>query len=175
MSAATFHTQSSIRLTSILTVAAVTALALAAPRVAQSAPETNPFAALHGSWSGGGVIKKSNGTSERIRCRSSYEHAGPVGLELRLRCASDSYNFDLGASVMYENGMIMGSWMEASRNVTGTIQGRSIGNGRQIQVIAQSAAFSASLNMTTRGNSQSVVILSPGSEVPEVNIALERR
>jgi hypothetical protein len=175
MSAAIHYTQFSIRLASVLTAIAVVALALVAPRAAQSAPETNPFAALHGSWSGNGVIKKSNGTSERIRCRSTYEHTGPVGLELRLRCASDSYNFDLGASVTYENGAISGSWMEVSRNVTGTIQGRSLGNGRQIQAVAQSAAFSASLTLTTRGNSQSVVILSPGSEVPEVNVALERR
>ena len=122
-----------------------------------------------------GVIKKSNGTSERIRCRSSYEHAGAVGLELRLRCASDSYNFDLSANVTYEGGMFMGTWMETSRNVTGTIQGRSIGGGRQIQAVAQSAALSASLSVNTRGNSQSVVIQSPGSEVSEVAVTLERR
>lgn len=169
------HTGSSLRRLSAWAATAAMIVALSAPFAAQAAPEANPFAALHGNWSGSGVIKKSNGASERIRCRANYEHAGPAVLDLRLRCASDSYNFDLTARVMYDDGAISGSWMEASRNVTGTVQGRSLASGRQIQVIAQSAAFSASLSLTTRGDRQLVVILSPGSEVPEVNIALEKR
>ncbi len=144
-----------------------------APRVAMSAPE-GPFAALHGNWSGGGVIKKSNGSSERIRCRANYDSAA-ASLKLRLRCASDSYNFDLGASVNYEGGAISGTWSEASRGVTGSIQGRSNNNGRQVQALAQAAAFSANLTLTTRADRQSVLILAPGTEVPEVSITLDRR
>jgi hypothetical protein len=103
-------------------VATIVALILAgtASRPAYSAAE-HPFSALAGSWSGGGVIKKANGSSERIRCRSNYDPAGSSQLNLRLRCASDSYNFDLSANVSYQGGPISGSWSEASRNVGGSI------------------------------------------------------
>jgi hypothetical protein len=161
--------------TSALKLAAVAAVVLwgAAPRTALSAE--GPFSALHGSWSGGGLIKKSNGTSERIRCRSNYEGGNGPTLQLRLRCASDSYNFDLNANVSYEGGPISGSWSEATRSVNGTIQGRSSNNGRQVQAIAQAIGFTANLTLTTRGDKQSVLILSPGAEVPEVTITLDKR
>jgi hypothetical protein len=147
----------------------------AAPRAAQSAPGSGPFSALLGSWSGSGVIKKSNGASERIRCRSAYEPVATVSLKLQLRCASDSYNFDLTATVTYDDGPISGVWSESTRNVNGTIQGHSNNNGLQIQAVAQSAAFTANLTLTTRGNRQLVQILSRGTEVPEVSMTLEKR
>jgi hypothetical protein len=152
---------------------AVAVLMTAAPRAALSAAE-GPFSALHGNWSGGGTIKKADGGSERIRCRSSYDPSGAASLQLRLRCASDSYNFDLSAKVNYEGGAISGTWSEASRGVTGNIQGHSNNNGRQVTAVAQAAAFSANLTLTTRDARQSVLILSPGSPVPEVSITLER-
>jgi len=157
-------------------MAAVAATAMmlvtALPRQASSAE--HPFSALAGSWSGGGVIKKSNGSSERIRCRSTYEPVGGAQLALRLRCASDSYNFDLTANVVYEGGAIGGSWSEASRSVSGNISGRANPNGSQIQAAAQAAGFNANLSISTRGGRQSVVIVSPGSEVSEVSVAMER-
>jgi hypothetical protein len=157
--------------------AAAVMLLLAAMSPARSAPEPHPFSALTGTWSGNGTIKKSNGTSERIRCRSIYEPAGGSQLQLRLRCASDSYNFDLKANVFYEGGAggaISGIWSEAGRNVNGSIQGHSTGYGRQIQVIVQTLAFTSNLTLNTRGEKQSILIVSPGSEVAEVAIMLEK-
>jgi hypothetical protein len=155
--------------------AAVAGLLLlgAGARDAQSQP--GPFSALHGSWSGGGTIKKSNGSSERIRCRSAFETTGAGNLSLRLRCASDSYNFDLSANVAYQGGEISGSWQESSRNVTGGISGRSAGEGRQVQAIAQAPGVTSNITLTTRGNHQSVLILTPGAEVPEITVSLEKK
>jgi hypothetical protein len=158
-----------------LAAAAAVLLMAVAPRAAQSAPESAPFSALQGTWLGSGVIKKSNGTTERIRCRSAYQAAGIASLQLGLRCASDSYNFDLAATVTSDGGPISGVWSEATHNINGTIQGRSNSNGRQVQAVAQSLGFTANLTLTTRGDRQSIVILSPGTEVPEVSIALEKR
>jgi hypothetical protein len=146
-----------------------------AGRTAQSEAEAGPFSALYGTWSGAGVIKKSNGTNERIRCRSSDERAGATSLHLRLRCASDGYNFDLTATVIDEGGPISGVWSETTRNANGSLQGRSGSNGRQVQVVAQGPAFTANLTLTTRGNKQSILILSPGTEVPEVSITLDKQ
>lgn len=161
----------------IFGIAAVAAMAAmltgVAPRTASSAE--HPFSALTGSWNGGGVIKKTNGGSERIRCRSTYEPVGGTQLTLRLRCASDSYNFDLAANVAYEGGSISGTWTEASRNVNGNISGRSNGNGSVIQAFTQAVGFNANLSISTRGARQSVLILAPGSEVSEVSVTMERR
>jgi hypothetical protein len=158
-----------------LKVAAVAAvlLVVGVPRAAQSAP--GPFSALQGTWSGSGAIKKSDGTSERIRCLSAYAPTGTVGLQLGLRCASDAFIFDLAANVINDGGPISGNWSETTRNVSGTIQGRSESNGRQVQAVIQSLVFTANLTLTTRGDRQSILILSPGTEVPEVSITLEKR
>jgi hypothetical protein len=155
-------------------MAAIAAVVLmtAAPRAALSVE--GPFSALSGSWSGGGMIKKSNGSGERIRCRATYEPSG-ANLSLRLRCASDSYNFDLTAQVAYQGGGISGSWQEATRSVSGPIQGRSASEGRQIQASTQAIGFSANINLTTKGNHQTVQILAPGAEVPEVTVSLDKK
>jgi hypothetical protein len=116
-----------------------------------------------------------NGSSERIRCRSTYEPAGGAQLTLRLRCASDSYNLDIGANVAYEGGSIAGNWSEAGRNVSGNITGRSNANGTQIQAAAQAVGFNANLSISTRGARQSVLITAPGTDVSEVSITMERR
>src|SRR6516162_10606221 len=148
-----------------LTLAAAVALAGAPTRAAQSDGESGSFSALYGTWQGGGAIKKSNGTSERIRCISTDERAGTVSLRLHLRCASDSYNFDLTATVIDEGGSISGIWNETTRNASGNLQGRSSGNGRLVQAVAQGPAFSANLTLTTRGAKQTILMQSPGAEV----------
>src|SRR4051794_12536840 len=72
-----------------------------------------PFAHLTGAWSGQGKITVQNGSSESIRCRGSYR-AGASGttLKLGLRCASDSYKFELASDITYDGGNISGSWNE---------------------------------------------------------------
>jgi hypothetical protein len=161
-------------LNSAVRAAALAGLLLAGAGANMARSEPGPFSALQGSWSGGGMIKKSNGTGERIRCRAAYEPAGP-SLGLRLRCASDSYNFDLTAQVAYQGGAISGSWQEATRAVSGPIQGHAAGEGRQIQASTQAIGFNANISLNTRGNHQSVLILAPGADVPEVTVALEKK
>jgi len=156
-------------------VATVAGLLLLGAGAGDVRSEPGPFAALHGSWAGGGTIKKSNGSSERIRCRSAFETAGTANLSLRLRCASDSYNFDLTANLAYQSGEISGSWQESTRNVVGGISGRSAGEGRQVQAVAQAPGVTSNIILTTRGNHQSVSILTPGAEVPEITVSLEKK
>jgi hypothetical protein len=131
-----------------------------------------PFSALSGSWSGSGTIKKSDGGSERIRCRSNYEPSG-ANLALRMRCASDSYNIDLTASVAYQGGSISGSWQEATRGVGGSLSGQASGGGSHVQAVA-SGPVTSNITVQTRGNHQSVSIITPGAEVPEVVVSQEK-
>jgi hypothetical protein len=135
--------------------------------------QAGPFSALGGSWSGNGSIKKSNGGSERIRCRSSYQPSG-ASLSLQIRCASDSYNIDLSASVAYQGGSISGSWQESTRGVGGSISGEVSGGGSHVRAIT-SGAITSNITVSTRGNHQSMSIITPGTEVPEVSVSQERR
>jgi hypothetical protein len=136
------------------------------------AQSSGPFAGMAGSWAGGGAITLASGSHERIRCRAVYESPGGRTLALRLRCASDSYNFDLNANLSHNGDSISGSWSEVTRNVTGSVSGRAAGG--TIQAVATSAVFSANLTLTTRGNKQSVSIRSPGTEFSEAAITLNR-
>ncbi len=155
-----------------VTAAAIVGFALLGTDEARS--QAAPFSALGGSWSGSGTIKKSNGGSERIRCRSVYEPSA-ANLSLRMRCASDSYNIDLSANVAYQGGSISGEWSEATRNVSGGISGQSSGGGSHVQAVASAPGITSNITLTTRGNHQSVSIITPGAEVPEVLVSLEKR
>src|SRR5215468_7151803 len=155
--------------------AAVAGLLFASAGTREARSEAGPFSALQGSWSGAGTIKKSSGTSERIRCRSAFEPTGAANLSLRLRCASDSYNFDLTAGVAYQGGAISGSWQESTRNVGGGISGHSASEGRQVQAVAQTIGVTSNITLITRGNHQSVSIVTPGTEAPEITVSLEKK
>jgi hypothetical protein len=132
-----------------------------------------PFAHFTGNWSGSGVITVQNGSRERIRCRAHYvaREAGN-GLGLLLRCASDSYKFELQSDISYDRGNITGSWNEASRQIYGQLAGQATAN--RIDAKASSVGFNAILSLTSRGNNQTVSMKSPGSEISEVTVALTR-
>jgi hypothetical protein len=139
-------------------------------RVAWS--QSAPFSALGGSWSGGGTIRKASGGSERIRCRATYSPSGN-SLSLHIRCASDSYNADLSASIASQGGAISGSWQESSRGVGGDLSGRVSGGGSSVHAVA-SGPVTSTITVRTSGNHQSVSIHTPGTEVPEVVVSLSR-
>jgi hypothetical protein len=149
-------------------------LLLASLCLCSSAEAASPFAALAGSWSGGGILSTSDGARERLRCRAAYDvSAAGTELRLNLRCASDSYNFDLASDVQYRGGAISGSWSEASRNASGTISGRAAGD--RIEASATGQTFSAELSLTTRGRRQTVSIRPQGTSITAVSLALDRR
>ena len=133
---------------------------------------TGVFQGLGGSWSGNGTITLSDGNSERLRCRANYQVDGSGNsLQQTLRCASDSYRFDLNSNVSGSDGNISGTWSETSRNINGSLQGRG-SNGR-ITLAIDAPGFSAGLSLTTRGNRQSVSITSQG-DIRSVSISLVR-
>jgi hypothetical protein len=147
---------------------------LCLPGSAVQAAVPSPFAAMAGSWSGGGVLSTTDGNQERLRCRASYDVGGTgAELHLSLKCASESYNFDLASDVQYRGGAISGSWSEASRNASGTLSGRATGD--RIEASARGESFSAELSLTTRGGRQIVSIRPQGTNIAGVSLALQRR
>ncbi|EAQ34399.1 hypothetical protein NB311A_17796 [Nitrobacter sp. Nb-311A] len=148
----------------------VAGLALSAPT---SFAQSTPFEGFAGNWSGKGTVTLSDGSKEKIRCKASYrvDRTG-MALNQNLRCASDSYKFDLSSDVVSHGSEITGQWSEASRNLFGSLRGRA--GGGQIEVFVQAAGFAANLTIRTRSKRQSVWITSKG-EIRNVSITMVRR
>jgi len=133
-----------------------------------------PFLGLSGSWSGAGTVTMTNGAIERIRCKATYAvNATGNAVQQTLRCASDSYRFEISSNVISEGGSLSGSWAEATRGVSGNISGRA--SGSEIVANVAGAGFTARLDVRTQGERQSVAIRPQGStDVTAVSIALRK-
>lgn len=148
------------------------ALAMLAMSATASHAQSGPFSSFAGTWTGTGTVSLSDGSNERIRCRATYNVGGDgSGLQQQLRCASDSYRFELASDVVARGSSISGNWSETSRNVNGTLQGK-VSPG-QIEVFVEAAGFAANLTLRTAGNKQTVSISSKG-EIKGVSITLTR-
>ena len=154
--------------------AALAAAIVWTPATASAQRGDNPLTRLTGEWSGNGTITMNDGNRERIRCRASYaDRSGGSETQIDLRCASDSYKFELSAQVVYRDGQVSGNWTEKTRSVAGQISGTA--NASRIDVRAIGQTFAALLLITTRSDSQTVSIKSPGSQMQEVAITLAKR
>jgi hypothetical protein len=140
--------------------------------VSASHAQSRPFAGFDGAWSGNGTVSLSDGSTERIRCRADYKVNGTGQvLKQNLRCASDSYKFDLSSDVTSQGDRISGNWTEASRNIFGNLQGTA--GGGKIDVLVEAPGFAASLMLRTNGNKQTVQISSKG-DIKGVSITMVR-
>ena len=132
-----------------------------------------PFEGIAGSWSGNGTITFGSGHKERLRCKVNYDvNDNGNRVEQELRCASDSYKFEMNADIHYNGGFISGRWNEFTRRQTGTISGRA--SAGLIEALAETGGFSAFFTMTTRGDQQSVKIKSQSHDIADVTITLKR-
>lgn len=164
-----FFKRTNARLRDLLLIAS-----LAAPASAALAESDGPFALFAGPWTGAGTITASNGTSERIRCRVHY-YVAQAGRDLnqQLRCASDSYHFDVNSALLDDgSGRVVGNWTETSRNASGRVNGQVEGGGVRAEVVG--TGFTAALTVALRGDRQSIRIVPTGSDVTSVTIELHR-
>ncbi len=152
-----------------LLIAAAVLLA-AGIATSESNAQSGPFGAMAGSWSGSGTVTLDDGSTERIRCRAKYAPIGPT-MEMSLTCASDAYKFNLAANVRAEGHAVTGSWSEASRNISGSLQGR--GGGGTFEVVASAAGFNANIALKTSGNRQTVTMRAD-SQFRGANISMSR-
>jgi hypothetical protein len=158
------------RLLSGLASAALALFLISPPASAQSA---GAFSSLAGTWSGSGTVYVADGNSERIRCRATY-NVGADGstMQQNLRCASDSYKFELSTDIRSNGGNVSGYWSEATRNLNGTLEGRG-GNG-EFDVLVSANGFAAELNLRVSGAKQTIVMNSKNTELRGLNINLSK-
>jgi hypothetical protein len=131
------------------------------------------FDGVAGSWSGSGMMKPSDGPTERVRCKIDYvpKNAGQ-SVKMNVRCASDAYKMDLSANIDENGTTLSGNWFESQYRQGGTVSGQNV-NGL-IQAKVESATIVALLTVRTKGNRQSFVMDSPGAWVSHVSIELVR-
>ena len=149
-------------------------VALIAGAFSAPALAAGPFETLSGSWTGTGTVHPQGGSPERVRCNATYRPEGGSGVSVHLRCASDSYNFDLtGHFVADERNQVSGQWTENSRNVGGTALGNI--HGDRLIVRVEAPGLSADLTMVMHGRRQSVTISSFGAgQIVKATVSLGR-
>jgi hypothetical protein len=132
-----------------------------------------PFERLSGEWAGKGSIELANGSREVLKCKAKYD-GGAETLHIHIRCASDSYNFELSSNAKLADGAVTGDWSESPHGAFGSISGTAA--GENIRVKAEAGSFTATLNLVTYSNSQTVVIktASPDAGIKGATINLKR-
>ena len=91
------------------------------------------FSGMAGAWTGTGTIAVNN-NREKLRCRANYNVSnGGATVDLQIRCASDSYKFDLSGGVNAVNGNVSGTWSESAHRAAGEIAGTVKGGRRDLR------------------------------------------
>ena len=147
------------------------AISLAAPWGAPAA-SVGPFEGLSGVWSGTGTLTFASGTKERLRCRVQYVQNNITNLQQALRCASDSYRFEINAYFDSFDGNLKGNWQELVQEISGTVSG-TVADGR-IDGALHGPGFIAQLLVTTVGDRQQVSIEAGIEEIRSVAIEVRK-
>jgi hypothetical protein len=156
-----------------LTIAAQV-ISIVLPLSSGLAQAGGPFATLEGSWAGDGTLTAGDGHSERLRCRAKY-FVSPSGqnLDQQLRCASDSYHFDVNSGLVRDGAGISGTWTETSRSASGSVQARIDGDSIVARVAGPN--FTANMTVTTNADRQKVQILPTNADIKSVVIDMRRQ
>jgi hypothetical protein len=88
----------------------------------------------------------------------------------RVLCASDNDRLEISSKFIAEGGSLSGSWGETTRGVSGTVSGRTSG----AEILPAGSGFTARLDVSTHGDSQSVTIRLQGADVAAVSIVLRK-
>lgn len=134
----------------------------------------SPFNGMGGKWTGAGRVTMKDGTSEPIKCKATYTVKNS-GSELKqvLRCASDSYKFNVRSNIEADGNALAGEWTETTYNLVGTFTGNA--KGSKIEGKVRGSGLRVGVALLTNGASQRVRILSQGTEMREVTLKLRKR
>jgi hypothetical protein len=138
----------------------------------QAAAAAGPFEGLEGFWNGNGVVTYASGTKEKLRCRVQYILGSTDRLQQALRCASDSYKFQINASFVQNSGTVSGHWDELSMNISGSITGTAVAG--HINGNLHGPGFLASVSVETDGDRQSVTIAAADQGIRQVAIEVRK-
>jgi hypothetical protein len=128
------------------------------------------LAGLTGSWGGGGVIKYSDGSSERMRCNARYSGGG-AAMAMTISC-SGARNVNISGSLKANGSRISGSWSESNLGVSGSASGKA---GPGSLSLGLGGSVSGSMAVSYSGSHQSVNISVAGAPLQSVSMSLAKR
>jgi len=138
-----------------------------------------PFLGLSGQWSGTGTITMADGSTLRLRCKSTNAvKANGKAIQQSLRCADDRFGLDITSNVASAGGMLSGTWAEKSHGMWGNISGRA--SGSAILAGVAGTGFAASMSVRTKGDREAVAMRSftlrprQGTDIASVSVALHK-
>ncbi len=126
---------------------------------------------LTGSWGGGGVIKYSDGSTERMRCNARYSGSG-AAMTMAINCTSSAHSVNISANLRATGGNVSGSWSESGLGVSGSASGKA-SPGRLSLGLGGGVSGSMSVNYT--GSRQDVGISVEGAPLQNVSMSLSKR
>jgi len=150
----------------------VAGVAGAAMTAAGAAAAAGPFDGLPGKWAGTGVVTYSDGTKERLQCSVKYEQTDPNSVTQAVACTSDSYNFRINAFYKSNANGLVGHWSETVLQVSGSLTG-TVSDGHIIGNL-RGPAFQARVNVDTKGNQQTVTVVTAEQHISQVAIQVRR-
>jgi hypothetical protein len=140
---------------------------------------SGPFLGLSGQWSGAGTITMADGSTVRLRCKSTNAvKANGKAIQQSLRCVDDRFGLDITSNVVSAGGMLSGTWAEKSHRMWGDISGRA--RGSAILADVAGTGFAASINVRTKGDREAVAMQSftlrprQGTDIASVSVALHK-
>jgi hypothetical protein len=111
-----------------------------------AAPQARSEANLSGAWSGGGIVRYSDGHSERARCRAQFSQSG-ARVSLEAHCATPSGSVDQSASLHRVGpNSFAGSFFNQQFNVSGSIHITVHGNSQTVSLRSSSGSASLTLH-----------------------------
>lgn len=140
--------------------------------LATGAFAAGPFSGIVGLWGGSGTVTYASGAKERLRCRAQYVQNDEDNLQQALRCASDSYTFQINAYFEHVDGTIHGHWEEIVLDIYGTVSGTA--RAGRISGALHGPGFVAELSVLTSGSRQTVRIHTPDQEIRAVYITVRK-
>jgi len=153
------------------TAAACAIAAAAALYAGPAMPAEDGFAGLAGSWSGGGLVKYTDGSTEKMRCSAHY-NGGAADVSLAINCSSSAHNIDLSGRLHSNGGHVGGSWSESNFGLSGSASGKA-GGGRIS--LGLGGGVSGSMTVAYNTSHQDVAIAVGGSVFESVSMSLGKR
>ena len=131
----------------------------------------NSLKILLGSWGGSGIMKLSDGSSQRIGCNGYYTGGGSQ-LGMVIRCTSTDQKIEIRSKLSVNANRLSGSWVERTYNAEGQISGKISGHQMRMSI---KGAVTGSMNVQFSKRSQKIAIRTNNIGMSSVNITLSRR
>lgn len=134
----------------------------------------SPFHEFVGQWTGSGEITASDGRREAIRCKAhEAEEKDGAALDQTIVCASQSYRLDITSYVEASGDAVQGNWNEATRQVSGHLNGQIGVNEFEGRISGPS--FTAEIALSSNGRKQGLDIKPSAGDISEVHVEFRRQ